>query len=119
MQSTCPAFSLTIEAIVAFVELGLEVPLDALRRGLAALLRSERGLGPDEKLAVSPLELFAFSLAAVPARTESWVSTLRRAVTVGDTGQPSAVIVNRLHRVELVMKQRAVTSVRRLKPRTA
>lgn len=112
-----PAFSLTVGAIVSFVELGLEVPLDPLRRGIEALLRAERCLERNAKLTVSPMELFAFSIAAAPSMTASWVRTLQRAVRVNDTGQPSAVLLDRLHRVELVMKNRAVTSVRRLKAR--
>ncbi len=112
-----PSFSLSVGAIVAFVEIGLQVPLDSLRRGLAAVLRAERGLGPDEKLVVSPLELFAFSLAATPTMTSSWVRKMRHAVTIGDGGLPSAVIVDRRHCVELVMKNRAVTSVRPLRLR--
>lgn len=110
-------FHLSVEAIVSFAELALDLHFRSLRRGIAALLRAERSLAAGDQVHITPLELFAFLLASSPATTNQVVNVLRRSVSARDSGQPSAVLVDEHHGVELVMQHRTITAVRRLKPR--
>lgn len=86
-------------ALLSYVELALGFDLDGLRRGLIAVLRAERGLSPDETVALDPLMVLAFATAMAPEFVaEQWVEPLsQKLARYQDWPAPSFTIVDHAH----------------------
>jgi hypothetical protein len=106
-------FAISSAAVLSYAELALGYNLSGLRRGISAVLRSERGLAPSEAVEPDTLTLFAFSLAAAPHLVAEWTAALNNNVArFADCAKTSFVIRVRAHgNVRIVIKDNAVTAV--------
>ena len=86
-------------ALLSYAELALGFDLDGLRRGLIAVLRAERGLLPDETVALDPLTVLAFATAMAPEFVaEQWLEPLsQKLARYQDWPVPSFTLVDRAH----------------------
>lgn len=86
-------------ALLSYAELALGFDLDGLRRGLIGVLRAERGLSPDETVALDPLTVLAFATAMAPEFVaEQWVEPLsQKLARYQDWPVPSFTLVDRAH----------------------
>lgn len=114
-----PPLTVSVDAVMPFVEKGLDLNLRGVKRGLEGLLKAERGLGPSERVEIDNLTLFGFVLLAAPSLLESWVSALQESVAaLGATAGTSAVLVDPEHNnVRIVIRHGCVTRVLPAQPR--
>lgn len=113
VSSRTKRFSTSSDAVLSYAELALGYNLTGLRRGISAVLRSERGLAPSKEVEPDTLTLFAFSLACAPHLVAEWTAALNNKVSrFADCAKTSFVIRVRAHgNVRIVIKDNAVTAV--------
>lgn len=113
-------FTLSSAAIVSFAQLGLGYDLAGLRRGLEAVIRSERRVSPTVFFEPDSLTLFAFTLAASPSLAAEWSEALLFRVELFEDEPSDTFCFNDAqYHVSLSVRDNVVVEVRPLPKRTS
>lgn len=111
LSKECP-LSVTAQAAVSYAELGLDFDLCPVRRGIQTILRSERGAHAPLGYEPSPLEVFAFTLAAAPQLTARWTKQLLSVVRRHQAGRSSFTVTDRQNNnVQIIVVDNVIEQV--------